>query len=76
MLVLSRKVDESIVLPDLGITIKVVSLGNGRVRLGIEAPREVTVLRSEIAEALGGSPLPTHGSAGRHQATNEPRLHV
>ncbi|MEZ6058664.1 MAG: carbon storage regulator [Planctomycetaceae bacterium] len=76
MLVLSRKVDESIVLPDLGITIKVVSLGNGRVRLGVDAPREVTVLRSEILEEPMEKPLPTQGADGRTSKLSERKLHV
>jgi carbon storage regulator len=48
MLVLSRKINESIVLPELGITIQVVGVGSGRVRLGIEAPREVAIHRHEV----------------------------
>jgi len=54
MLVLSRKKDETIVLkqedrPD--ITITVVRIDNlNKVRLGIEAEKEVTVLRSELIE--------------------------
>ena len=49
MLVLSRKLDESILLPDLGITITVVAVGDNRVRIGIEAPREITIQRAELA---------------------------
>lgn len=52
MLVLSRKKDEKIILkfPDMpDITITVVKIDSrNKVRLGIEADKEVTVLRSEL----------------------------
>ncbi len=47
MLVLSRKVGESLVL-DGGIVIRVVDIGSGRIRLGIEAPPQVHIRRSEL----------------------------
>lgn len=50
MLVLTRNVEESIVISDT-ITIKVLSVRGGRVRLGIVAPDDVTVDREEIARA-------------------------
>ena len=55
MLVLSRKLGERIVIGDR-IVVTVVRLDRGHVRLGIEAPRETTVFREEIAPRL--SPLP------------------
>ena len=51
MLVLSRRVNETIILPGLGVTVRVVRLGGGVVRLGIEAPVEVVVLRGELVAA-------------------------
>lgn len=47
MLVLTRKVEEAIVI-DERITVTVVAICGGKVRLGIQAPREVPVNRSEI----------------------------
>ena len=47
MLVLSRKLDESIVI-DGGIKITVVEIRGNRIRLGIEAPADVGVRRSEL----------------------------
>ena len=47
MLVLSRKVGEHIRLGD-SIEVLVVSTSNGRVRLGIQAPKEVLIRRSEL----------------------------
>ncbi|HEV3082477.1 MAG TPA: response regulator [Gemmataceae bacterium] len=50
MLVLSRKLHEKIVLPTLKVAVQVVGIKGGAVRLGIQAPREVTVLREEIPD--------------------------
>lgn len=47
MLVLERKLNEMIVI-DGGITIKLVSVVGGRVRLGIEAPKSVRIDREEV----------------------------
>ena len=51
MLVLARKVGESIVIGD-NITIKVVALENGIVKFGIDAPREISIIRSELIEEV------------------------
>jgi carbon storage regulator CsrA len=48
MLMLSRRPNEKIVLPGLGVTVQVVSVKPGVVRLGIEAPAAVQVLREEL----------------------------
>lgn len=48
MLVLSRRVDEAIVLPTLDITIKVLSVRPGKVRIGIEGPPHVGIWREEL----------------------------
>ena len=48
MLVLSRRLNEKVVLPGLNVTVQVVSAKAGVVRLGIEAPPEVQVLRAEL----------------------------
>jgi carbon storage regulator len=52
MLVLSRKPGQSVVI-DRQITIRVIEVRGDRVRIGIEAPREVPVHRSELLERLG-----------------------
>ena len=51
MLVLSRKKDESIVINN-DITIVVVEIRGDKVRLGVEAPKEVPVHRQEVFEAI------------------------
>lgn len=50
MLVLSRKVGESIQI-DGGIRVTVTQVRGGRVRLSIEAPAEMRVLRKELTES-------------------------
>jgi carbon storage regulator len=51
MLVLSRKKNESIVINN-DIKIVVVEIRGDKVRLGVEAPREVPVHRREVYEAI------------------------
>ena len=58
MLVVSRKEGESIVLPGLGITIEVLGTSSGKVKIGIDAPREVKVLRSELQAPKLVTPSP------------------
>ena len=48
MLVLSRKVNEKIVI-DGNIVVTVVKIDRNQIRLGIEAPSHIPVLREEIA---------------------------
>ena len=59
MLVLSRKMQQQIQIGD-NITITVVRVTGKSVRIGISAPQDVRVMRSELAEA----PLPISRSAG------------
>lgn len=54
MLVLSRKKNESIVIND-NITIVIVEIRGDKVRLGIEAPKDVPVHRKEIFDAIHAS---------------------
>ncbi len=64
MLVLSRKTNESIVI-DGNITVSVLRVDNDNVRLGIEAPLEIPVLRKEIYEAIKSNNEMAAGSAKR-----------
>lgn len=51
MLVLSRKKDERIMIGD-SISIMVVDIRGDKVRLGIDAPSEISVHRQEVYEAI------------------------
>lgn len=53
MLVLSRKVGESIVIPGASVTVTIVAIHGGAVRLGIAAPPDVEVHREEVWQRVG-----------------------
>jgi carbon storage regulator len=63
MLVLTRKLMEKLYIGD-DICVTVVRLEGGQVRLGIDAPREVSVVRAELVA----------GRAGPRLRTDEPSL--
>ena len=62
MLVLSRKVGESILISE-SIRVTVVQSANGRIRLGIDAPPEVKVLREELTTSCFHSSPSNNGAA-------------
>jgi carbon storage regulator len=51
MLILSRKINESIILGD-NIVVSVVDIKGDQVKIGISAPKEVKVYRKEVFEAI------------------------
>jgi carbon storage regulator CsrA len=62
MLSLTRKTGEQIQIHS-DITITVVQIANGRVSIGIEAPRHIRVMRGELAEQMDEGPaIPAAGS--------------
>ncbi|MGB6061984.1 MAG: carbon storage regulator CsrA [Candidatus Aquilonibacter sp.] len=77
MLVLSRKINQSIMIGD-DVRIVIVAVDRDQVKLGIEAPRAVPVHRSEVyeeirkanQEALGAAPV---ASGKPERATLRPR---
>jgi carbon storage regulator len=62
MLVLSRKKNESIVINN-DITIVVVEIRGDKVRLGVEAPKEVPVHRREVYDAIHRNEVPAADKA-------------
>ena len=62
MLVLTRKKNESIVINQV-IKVTVVEIRGDKVRLGIEAPRDIEVHREEVHEQIHG----------KHEATAAPQ---
>jgi carbon storage regulator len=72
MLVLSRKKNESIIIND-HIVVTVVEIRGDKVRLGIDAPKDVTVHRREVYEAIqnqaradaSGTPIGSTDVSGR-----------
>jgi carbon storage regulator CsrA len=59
MLVIARRLHETILFPGLDIAIQVVEIKRGVVRIGIEAPSDVNICREEILRA--GKPLGADG---------------
>jgi carbon storage regulator CsrA len=55
MLVLGRRLNEKLVFPRVQATVQVVDIQGGMVRLGIEAPPEVVVLREELCKPAAGA---------------------
>ncbi len=55
MLVLSRKISQQILIPELNICITVLSVGTNRVQLGIEAPRGIHITRPETIRPIPAS---------------------
>jgi carbon storage regulator len=51
MLVLTRKPGQSIMIGD-GVEIQVLSVAGEKVRLGVTAPREVSIFRNEVYERI------------------------
>lgn len=70
MLVLSRGRNDKVVFPSLGISVEILRIAGNRVRLGIEAPEEVPVLRHEIAEALGSDDVAVPQSQAKTQLSH------
>jgi carbon storage regulator CsrA len=50
MLVLSRRLNEKIVFPSIKASVQIVGLKSGHVRLGIDAPTDVVILRQEVQD--------------------------
>ncbi|MGE0609228.1 MAG: response regulator [Pirellulales bacterium] len=67
MLVLSRRVNQSIVFPSLGVSVEVLQTKGNTTRLGISAPPQVEVLRDELLISDGTQ---THGVIPSSPAKN------
>lgn len=61
MLVLSRRLNEKLLFPGLQTSIQIIGIKPGLVRLGIDAPEEVRVLREEVPDRQAEWGLPPTG---------------
>ena len=50
MLVVTRRSQEKLLFPDIGLKIQILRILGGNVRIGIDAPKELTVLRNELMD--------------------------
>ena len=69
MLVLSRKKDEKIIIGDQ-ISIMVIEIRGDKVRLGIDAPKEITVHRQEVYEAIKKEQAEKKGVSANTESAN------
>jgi carbon storage regulator CsrA len=74
MLVLSRGPSDKIVFPNLDITVEILRIAGNRVRVGIDAPKNIRVLRHEIADQPFNTGDSTQTSYLSHEFRN--RLHT
>lgn len=72
MLVLTRKTNEQVSLGD-DITITILRINNGSIRIGIDAPRNVRILRSEIDPYSAREEKPEGADQSVTEATAEPQ---
>jgi carbon storage regulator len=77
MLVLSRRINERIVI-DNQIMITILAIDGDKVKVGIEAPREITVLREELWQAILEQEQIAHKLAGEpdHPALDNLRQYL
>lgn len=54
MLILQRKNNQSLSIGD-NITVSIVEIGNDWVKLAIDAPKEISILRTELLEAASAN---------------------
>ncbi|MBL8795735.1 MAG: carbon storage regulator [Planctomycetia bacterium] len=69
MLVLSRKSNEEIVLPRLGIVFKVLEIRGDKVRIGIAAPSDIPVYRQEVWERIQAEEAAATPHNGSHNGS-------
>ncbi len=74
MLVLSRRPSEKVVFPSLGITVEILRVSGKAVSVGIDAPRDVRILRDELPDLDPVESAVDHQREVRHALRN--RLHA
>jgi carbon storage regulator CsrA len=71
MLVLSRRLNEKLLFPGLNTSIQVISIKSGLVRLGIDAPDHVHVLRGEVPDRTANWGPPPEDERDPQVQTNQ-----
>ena len=70
MLVLSRGPTDKIIFPNLDITVEILRIAGNKVRVGIDAPEDVRVLRHELVDEQSGTGASTRPSHLSHAFRN------
>ena len=76
MLVVSRKQNQSIVFPALGIRVEILRIAGKTVRVGVQAPESVQILRGELSDSSSSDGEPSKPSESASQQTHELRNHL
>ena len=71
MLILTRKEDQSVVFPNCGIVVHVLSVKGRTIKLGFEAPKDIEVVRAELMSEAGQPPLARPATAQRKIPLND-----
>jgi carbon storage regulator CsrA len=72
MLVLSRKENEEVLFPNLGISVRITRIEGKKVRVGIDAPNDVSILRGELAPGFDAlEPEPASEDKVSHAVRNQ-----
>ncbi len=74
MLVLTRKVGEKILIPSIHTSIEVVEVKGERVRLGIQAPKSVKIVREELADSTSSAAPAAPATNQEHTLRNKLNL--
>ena len=65
MLILTRKIGEGIVLNE-NITVRVIEISKGVVKLGFDAPKDMLILREELEKAIKDTNIKASQNADHH----------
>lgn len=77
MLVLTRRSKDKIVFPQLDVSIHFIRIQSGQVKVGVDAPREIKILRDELVDSVANTNLESEQQLGalpkdvRHGIRNE-----
>lgn len=79
MLVLSRKANQSVQFPNLGIKVEILSVNGKTVKVGVDAPRDIAILRGEVERFENeqfGDPSATNETAESRKLVHELRNQI